>query len=117
MKGAYPNLYLEEKFNKQTKETSTVLGWTTRQKSKSLAFSDLKEDYAEGLIKAVSRTLLLQMAGFWYDPTARQWRQDYKDPKSRLFNDDGIMAFSIANQMRKVETSNRYCAMPEEAEW
>ena len=57
-----------------------------------------------------SKTTLLEMQGFVWDPEKKTFRQNYKSPDSRLAHDDEIMALAIANEMRTQSWENRFIA-------
>ena len=63
---------------------------------------------SDGSIKIYSVNLLNQLRGFNWNPETRRYVQTHRDELSELYNDDGIIALAIANEMRLHQFAQRY---------
>jgi hypothetical protein len=113
----YPNLYYHVHRDRKTLEIANRVGWPTNRTSKQGMLARFSELIAKEAVHIRSTPLLLQMQGFTWDPNSRKWDESYEDPLSRLKNDDGIMAFAIANEMRLAQPEGPAGKMLEIEEW
>ncbi|MBI4963362.1 MAG: hypothetical protein HY913_08795 [Desulfomonile tiedjei] len=106
----YPNLYYHTYTDRKIPEETRRLGWITNRTTKEAMLSRLAETLESRGLKIFSKTTLLEMQGFVWDPEKKTFRQNYKSPDSRLTHDDEIMALAIANEMRTHSWENRFIA-------
>lgn len=95
--GGYPWLYFQVRRDRRTKEQTKRPGFHTGQGSKESLIVTFADDFDSGRILIFSRVSLDQMAGFAWDPHARKYVENHKDPESLLLNDDSIMSLGIGN--------------------
>ena len=106
----YPNLYYHTYTDRKIPEETRRLGWITNRGTKEAMLSRLAETLESRGLTIFSKTTLLEMQGFVWDPEKKSFRQNYKSPDSRLAHDDEIMALAIANEMRTQSWENRFIA-------
>jgi hypothetical protein len=111
-RGGYPNLHYSVRYDKKNQVETKQLGFSTTGKTKDHILLKFREDYNSGLIKIPSRDLLFQMDGFARDEERHKYVQNNQDPRSELYNDDGIMASAICHKMTEHAQREAHCDQP-----
>ena len=113
----YPRLYFETRKDIKNPMETQRMGFRTGSKSKRPAISKLAELLADGDLRIYSTSLINQMIGFTWRPENKDFAQQTKDPISELYNDDGIMACAIANEMRVFAFGQKFLPQAQRSDW
>lgn len=108
----YPALYYHTQVDSKTHVEHQRMGYATTGKSKTSVLERLRMNYNNGGIVEVSRDLLWEMDGFFYDSITKECVQVNQDPASKMYHDDCVMAEAIAYEMAHEMTSHTYCRPP-----
>ena len=117
---SYPNLYFHVHRDRKVAEESERMGWPTSQRTKKQMLEHLQESLIEDPWDVNSFPLLSQMNNFTWDPKKKTWGMGVEpDPLSGLVNDDSIIAFAIAHEMKLIHDSNLITEglKPQRAAW
>ncbi len=104
----YPGLYYHAPADRRSPAETGRLGFITTRESKIEILSKLSEAFDSGAVTILDKTALHEMQGFVWDADRRNFRQNYREPGSRISHDDIIMALAIANEMRSRRFENRF---------
>jgi len=104
----YPHLYYDTRMDTKRPEETDRLGFRTSRASKGAAIARLAELIADEDLVVYSIPIIHQLLGFTWNPETRRYHQLHKDIVSELYNDDGIMALAIANEMRLHQFEQRF---------
>ncbi len=113
----YPHLYYETRADIKSPAESERLGFQTSRKTKGSAIARLAELISDDELIVYSIPLLNQLRGFMWQPETKKFIQRTKDEVSELYNDDGIMALAIANEMRVYQFGQRFMPKIMRGDW
>lgn len=99
--GGYPHLYYQVRIRQKEDKPTANLGWLTYPKSKEIMLGEISPFVENGRFIFHSEHTLRELGGFSYDQAARTWIQEYRDPVTRRYHDDEVMAAAIAPQALK----------------
>ncbi|MEJ2717920.1 MAG: hypothetical protein P8182_12390 [Deltaproteobacteria bacterium] len=104
----YPNLYYHTYTDRKIPEETRRLGWITNKSTKEAMLSRLARTIENRDLKIFSKTAVLEIQGFVWDPEKKNFKQNYTSPDSKLAHDDEIIALAIANEMRIHNWESRF---------
>ncbi len=108
MAGGYPNLYFEEIHDESEKHVTRRMGWNTTRITKPVMLQALKHSIAETSVVLHSLETVEELTGFSRDPEKLAYVQNYRNPASKLYNDDEVMSTAIAQQMVEYALDHRF---------
>jgi hypothetical protein len=106
--GGYPRLYYEQTLDEIEQRQTRRLGWTTTRVSKPFMLQGLAHCITENTLVLRSRETVDELSGFSRNPERKSYEQTYRNPVSKLYNDDEVISLAIACQMADYALNDRF---------